>query len=393
MFFSANEPPRISEDKQSIADRLYPIEMPYRHVDDPDPEDPSEREKVPGISENLLADHEAMRGLLALAVEHAQRLIDTDGQYSMPEGPDERRAMYEAASDPIRRFALNILEEGESSDLILKEDAYSVYTNLCDRDNERAAREDTFKSQISKQSIVDVEAGQTRKYTPGDSRSHCWKYVRFGDEAQDIMPPRLIDRYFPGADVDSETEEGETEDATEADLSSEQERAAFGAEPIRDAAQSLTGYVSVTVDVVTTRRLGESESGLKAVVKDESGAMDVVSWERDTIERLEQAEGECVAIENAEVSEYDGTHQLTTVENLTTITSIQQGVGYTAKAEAESTQDESTAGNAVQSGLEDAAQPETSTDGGEEVLHRSSQTSSSTCEPRARRRSPTSRDN
>jgi putative DNA primase/helicase len=359
MFFSANEPPRIAEDKQSIADRLYPIEMPYRFVDDPDPDNAFESQKVPGISEQLLEDDAAMRGLLALAVEHGHELVKSNGQYSMPEGPSGRRAIYEAASDPIQRFVLQHLEEGDGGDMILKDDAYSVYTQLCSRDNERPAAEDGFKRKISQQSIMDLESGQTRRLTPGDGAATCWKYVRFADAAKELMPDRLLERYFPGADSDESPEDGDVNDD---DVASDEQQA-FGAEPVRDAARSLTGYVTVTVEVVTTHRLGDSGAGVKAVVKDASGAMDVVSWEAGLGDQLEAHEDDCVVIQNAEVSEYDGSHQLTTVDGLTTISDIQRGVGYTNSENVEPA--EEAVGSGKQSGLEESSQT-TTTDGGEE---------------------------
>ena len=323
MFFSANEPPRIAEDKQSIADRLYPIEMPYRFVDDPDPDNVFEAEKVPGISDQLLSDDAAMRGLLALVVDHGQRLVETNGQYSMPEGPQGRRAIYEAASDPIQRFALSHLQEGDGTDVILKDDAYSVYTKLCDRDSERPAAEDGFKRKISQQSIIDVESGQTRRLTDGDGAATCWKYVQFTEAAKELMPDRLVSRYFPGDELDDDVKQQEDR---ETDV---EERQAFGASPIRDASQSVTGYVTVTVEVVTTRRLGEDDSGLKAILKDATGAMDLVSWDADTAQQIEDLEGQCVVVQNAEIGEYDGSHQLSIVDGLTTISKIQRGVGYT----------------------------------------------------------------
>lgn len=322
MFFSANEPPRIKEGKQSIDDRLYPIEMPYRFVDDPDPDDEFQKPKTPGIADKLLNDQGAMRGLLQLVVEHAQRLIATGGRYSMPEGPSGRRDIYEAASDPIRRFAFDYLQSGDDHDQILKDDAFTVYASMCDEHDDRPARDDIFKGEMSKQSIIDLESGQTRQLTPGDSRVTAWKYVKFTPRAKRLMSDRLVERYFPGADDDPVEK---TDDADEV----EQERAAFGAEPIREAAQSLTGYVTVTAEIATTRRLGETESGIKAVVKDASGAIDLVAWDRDIIDTLEANEGGCVAVQNAEVTEYDGAHQLTTVGGLTDIQSIQDGVGYT----------------------------------------------------------------
>lgn len=363
MFFSANEPPRITEDKASIDDRLYPIEMPFRFVDDPGPENPRERKKVPGISDDLLDNGEAMEGLLALAVEHAQDLIESDGKYSMPEPPSVRREIYEAASDPIRRFALEFFEEGSAGDVILKDDAYTVYTALCHRDDERPAHEDTFKSQISQQSIVDVESGRTRKFGADDDQFTCWKYVRFDTDAKEIMPPRLIGRYFPD-------DEGEQKRLSEASGEAGDEVSVFGAEPITDAAEALTGYVTVTAEIATTRQLGDEETGRKAVLKDESGAIDLVAWDHNVSSRLKNLEGECIALRNAEVGEYEDTRQLSVVDGLTEIAEIQQGVGYTNPAdleeEASSEHTESeTDEDRVQSGLEETPQGERTTDGGE----------------------------
>jgi len=366
MFFSANEPPRFAEAKQSIDDRLYPIRMPYRFVDDPDADDPYERQKVPGIAEELLTDAAAMRGLLALTVEHAQRLLRTNGEYSMPEGPAERRARYEAASDPILRFVVECVEEGDIDDLILKDDAYSVYTALCDRDDDRPATEDVFKRKVSQQTTVDVQNAQTRQLTPGDDRNRAWKFVRFDDDATDLMPARLIERYFPGdeqAEIDEETDA----DEPESDDSTETNRDAFGAVPIIDAADTLTGYVTVTAEIVNTVGLGETNRGCKAVLKDASGAIDFVSWDAEMNDELRAREGDAVAIRNAEVSEYEGDHQLSPVEGLTTITTIQQGVGYTDSLDPEEAVQSDSADGTVQGGLDESparGSGDASTDGG-----------------------------
>lgn len=361
MFFSANEPPRIAEDKQSIDDRLYPIEMPFRFVDNPDPENDYERAKVPGIADDLLENEAAMEGLLALAVEHGQRLIETNGQYAMPEGPAGRRERYEAASDPILRFVVDYLEDSTVDDMVLKGDAYSVYTTMCDRDDERPAAEDAFKRKLSQQTTVDVENAQTRQLTAGDSRDRCWKYVRFTDAAKSLMSERLTERYFPGheqADVDDVEADGD-DAGGESASGDDDERAAFGAEPIMSAAESLTGYVTVTAEIVTTVRLGETNTGCKAVLKDASGAMDLVSWDSAISERLEGYEGEAVAVRNAEVSEYDGDHQLSVVDGLTSIESIQRGVGFTeAPAPDEEFADDGTA----QGGLDETSAADSSTD-------------------------------
>jgi putative DNA primase/helicase len=336
MFFSANEPPRFAESKRSIDDRLYPVRMPFKFVNDPDPEDRFQKSKTSKISNKLLDDREAMRGFLALVVERAQRLIETSGNYAMPEGPAARRERYEAASDPILRFVVECLEDAEIDDVVLKDDAYTVYSKLCDRDDDRPATEQVFKRKVTQQTTVDVQNTQTRQLTPGDDRVTAWKFVRFDEDATELMPSRLVSRYFPGheqADVDDVVEE--SDDDTEEQTVDDPDRAAFGAVPINDAAETLTGYVTVTAEIVNAIRLGETDSGCKAILKDASGAIDFVSWDAAMNERIHELVGETVAIRNAEVSEYDGSHQLAPVEALTTIETIDAGAGFTVTMDPE----------------------------------------------------------
>lgn len=324
MFFSANEPPRIAEEKEAIADRLYPITMPYQFkgTDEYDPDNPQHKQKVPGISHDLLANDAAMRGLLVLCVEHAKRLIESNGQYSMPEGPAERRLRYEAASDPISRFALQCFETGDPSDVVLKEDAYAVYKALCEADDERVAAEDGFKRQIAQQSGIDVESTRTRKLTPGASRDRGWRHIQFDDAATDYMSDRLRKRYFPDDEhADPADTSEDDESGTDSDV--------FDAVPVAKAVEALTGYITVTVEVVTTHRLGEAGNGVKAIAKDASGAIDVVAWNDPFCTHLEDATGAHVVIENVEVTEYEGARQLSPIAGLTKLSYIQAGVGHT----------------------------------------------------------------
>jgi P4 family phage/plasmid primase-like protien len=319
MFFSANEPPRIAEESDAIGERLYPIEMPFQFKGDKeyDPENPYHKRKDPKIVEKLLDDEAAMRGLLMLCIKHSQELIASNGEYSMPEGSTERRAMYEAASDPIYRFAMDYLEPGDSSATVLKDDAYDVYKALCEHEDERVASADVFKKKITQQSLVDVEKSKTRAMTPGDGREPCWRYVEFASEARDLMPARLQGRYFPD-ETDANEAEGDAEPADESD--------AYGAVPISEAAAALTGYVTVTVEVAKVREVGDG--GVKATVKDATGAIDVVAWNDPLATELEAAEGECLAIRNGEVTEYEGTRELSLDAAIAELVEIQSGVGY-----------------------------------------------------------------
>jgi putative DNA primase/helicase len=315
MFFSANEPPRIREQTDAISDRLYPIEMPYRFVDDPEPDNENEKEKIPGIAEGLLNDDAAMRGLLLLAVKHAQDVRERNGQYSMPESPQERRELYESASDPIKRFALTHMEPASGSEIVLKDDAYTVYQQMCDTENARPAGKDVFKQQVGGIASIDLESTRTRKLTAGDGRESGWKYVKFSDSAKELMPNRLLERYF---ESETEPDSEETEN---------RQPVAYNATPLTDAAETLTGYVTVTAEVVKVETYGENTT--KAILKDESGAMDFVTWDSTLATHIEGLQGETVVIEDAEVGEHDGTRQLQPVEGLTEISSIQEGVGHT----------------------------------------------------------------
>lgn len=329
MFFSANEPPRIGEESDAIGDRLYPIKMPYRFVSEEeyDPEDPRLKRKEPGIASRLLDNEAAMQGLLLLCVERAQKLIESNGEYSMPEGPQKRREIYEAASDPIRRFVLEYLEQGDQNDRVLKNDAYDVYNSMCELENERAASKNGFKRQISQQVLLDLEKGRTREFKTGNDRDPCWRYVRFSEDAKNLMPSRLVERYFNQNTI------GE-EDGGDDSTSDIPDRASFSAVSIPEAAESLTGYVTVTARIVTTQHLGENEEGLKAILSDNLGTINLIVWNKENKElatHLESLEGQTVAVQDAEVSEYEDKRQLTAVENLTEVTQIPPGVGFTER--------------------------------------------------------------
>lgn len=139
--------------------------------------------------------------------------------------------------------------------------------------------------------------------------------------------------------------------------------------PIIEAADTLTGYVTVTVEIVNTVGLGETNSGCKAVLKDASGAIDLVSWDAAMNDELRAREGDAVAIRNAEVSEYDGDHQLSPVEGLTTIDTIQQGVGYTDSVDPDEMVESGSSDGTMQGGLDESSRRESgdaSTDGGTE---------------------------
>lgn len=198
MFFSANEPPRIGEQKASIQDRIYPIEMPYRFKSDPDQDDPMEKQKVPNVSKKLLDDDAAMRGLLMLAVSHAQELIDSRGEYSQPETPEERLEKYNRSADPIVKFAGRALQEAPAEYKIRKDDAYRVFRDFAESWEERSASERGFKRQLPGATTFDMEGARSRALASpddGEERVTCWKRVQWSDVARKQMPEWMVERY------------------------------------------------------------------------------------------------------------------------------------------------------------------------------------------------------
>jgi len=209
MFFSANEPPRIGEQKRSIQDRIYPIEMPYSFSSNPDPENPMQKEKTPNISKTLLDDDSAMKGLLLLAVKHAQELIENRGEYSQPESPEERLEKYNRSADPIVKFAGKALEEADPEFKIRKDDAYRVYSTFTDSWEERTASERGFKRQFGGSVPFDIETARSRALASaddGEDRVPCWKRVKWTDTARRHMPDWMVERYadhFDSSDEES----------------------------------------------------------------------------------------------------------------------------------------------------------------------------------------------
>lgn len=213
MFFSANEPPRIGEQKSSIQDRIYPIEMPYRFTSNPDPDDPLQKEKTPNVSQTLLDDEGAMKGLLLLAVKHAQELIENRGRYSQPETPAERLEKYNRSADPIVKFGGKILEEASGDYRVRKDDAYRVYRAFTESIEERSASERGFKRQLPGAVPMEIEEARSRALATNDDdsdRVRCWKRLKWTETAKTHMPEWMLERYtdhFEGDGSDEESEE------------------------------------------------------------------------------------------------------------------------------------------------------------------------------------------
>jgi len=126
LMFAANDPPIMGDrDKEAVATRIVPVELPFTFVDDPD--GPYEKEAIDEAElEAWLDAPEARSGFLNLALDGIERLEANGGDVSLPESPEERLRMYERAADPMREFGERCLENS-ATDYVVKADATTIY--------------------------------------------------------------------------------------------------------------------------------------------------------------------------------------------------------------------------------------------------------------------------
>lgn len=126
LMFAANDPPIVGErDKQAIASRIVPIELPYTFVDAPEATLEKERKPERELAERLESP-EALSGFLSLALDGIARLEANQGDVSLPEPEHERLRKYERSADPMREFGERCLENAEG-DYVVKADVTTIY--------------------------------------------------------------------------------------------------------------------------------------------------------------------------------------------------------------------------------------------------------------------------
>jgi P4 family phage/plasmid primase-like protien len=126
LMFAANDPPILGErDKEAIASRIVPIELPYKFVDDPTTSREKQLEPERVLKERLETP-EALSGFLRLALDGIDRLEENHGDVSLPESPEERLIKYERNADPMREFAEECLTN-DAEDFVVKADVTTLY--------------------------------------------------------------------------------------------------------------------------------------------------------------------------------------------------------------------------------------------------------------------------
>ncbi|MDS0297110.1 phage/plasmid primase, P4 family, partial [Halogeometricum luteum] len=291
LMFAANDPPIIGDrDPQAIAKRIVPIELPYTFVENPDPNDPMQKQKVPKPElKGELASEAGKSALLNLALDGIQRLRENGGDVSLPESYMERLDMYEGAADPMKEFAKRCITTHES-DYIVKDDVARIFREWADNNGVELG------SNVSTTLFKTLDYGSVYPRNPDyagvshdlrgwDERKYAVPRVTLTEEGK-----RMAEK--AGLVVDPEEADTDTSDPVQ---SGREYRT------VAAVAESRKAYENVKAEVVSVDSIGDN--GTKAVLRDDTGSIDVVQWDGDS---LSEFEGEEVAIDDAEVSEYDG---------------------------------------------------------------------------------------
>lgn len=310
MMFGANRPPVLGERTHAIKRRIVPIRLPYQFKPNPGEGELQMRDKKELMGE--LTDEEELSGFLNKALEGLERL-NKNGDFSLPETPEERLEYYEQYSDPIKEFRVTCLTETEGVS-VTKDAVYNAYKRFCEANNHTVSDRSVFFRQLRQTTLTyDEHRPAVEGY---GERKRSLKSVEFTDQGLDHVPADMKERL--GYSTEDEEED--------------EEQTAWNARPVAEVAQDPTGYGTVTVEVLAVERANsENAPTWSATVKDESSAVDVVCW--DEIDAPE--EGDTIAIKNAELGEYDGSTQLTVRDGITEIIEIQPGVGHTEGSEPE----------------------------------------------------------
>lgn len=274
-----------------------------------------------------------MAALLKLAVEGAQRLYE-HGEFTLglEMTPQERLEEYQQQSDVIKMMASELLE-ADANNPLLKDDVYQVYQEFARAQGRTPSGKKALTSALQSAPGLDVGTGQTRQYGDDSDLQQAYKHVSWTDVARGYMSDRIAARYFDPSDEADVSDEGDGDggagDETSVDTDRDEKALRSGATPVSAAAEDLTGYVDVTVNLARVQDIPGDHNGHRVVGMDASGAIDIITFDPDLAMDFIDNEDAPVIIRRARVEEYDGTRQLKLVPGVAKVESIQQGAGYT----------------------------------------------------------------
>jgi P4 family phage/plasmid primase-like protien len=316
LMFAANDPPIVGErDKQAIASRIVPIELPYTFVDEP--EGPLEKERKPEreLAERLEAP-EALSGFLSLALDGIARLEANHGDVSLPEAEHERLRKYERSADPMREFGERCLENAEG-DYVVKADVTTIYKEYATSQGHEVSENVGRILHNVLRGVPDLNYTDSRPVAPDYSDTSL--PLRGWDDRKWVISRVTLTEegleYAEQAGLITE-EDGDTDAADEAEL-----------------ADLEPGFANVRVTVAEKfDDHPEWQAGKGHVVDDDGNIAPYIAEGTDPLASVE--EGDTVSLRRAKVEDRKGVETLV-LSGVTEASTLQQGTVETETAAAD----------------------------------------------------------
>jgi P4 family phage/plasmid primase-like protien len=171
----SNDMPLIDDMSKGWIERFCKVDMPFHYVDNPDPNNPMERQKDPHLFEKLTTDEE-LSGILNLIIE---RTIKISKSMTITKRPGEEMfAEYKKQSNSISTFLEEFcdydLMGGAGNDVFL-DTVYEAYTTWCEIKTCDKVDEKRFGSAVKKM----CDNHPPERITVDDHKKRIYRGFRF----------------------------------------------------------------------------------------------------------------------------------------------------------------------------------------------------------------------
>jgi phage/plasmid-associated DNA primase len=204
LFVTTNYRPSVPESDYGTWRRLALVRFPYRFVDDPDPEIPTQRQGQPGLRQRIAAGADGFpEAVLAWLVQGARQWYRS-GQV-LPELPGpvvNDTAAWRMESDTILRFWHDVLEPDRNA-FLPSADLYYVYKNWAAENSLKVMADKTLFGKLAEHQIAEAHGVdgpvQIRWANLQLSRHANLTDAKLGDRARGWKGVRLRDETAYGS--------------------------------------------------------------------------------------------------------------------------------------------------------------------------------------------------
>jgi putative DNA primase/helicase len=163
LIFSCNKVPESPDDTTAFFRRWIIINFPKQFLEGDPKTDPNILEK--------LTSEEELSGFFNWAIEGLERLLK-NGRFSTGKSVEETREQYIRASDPVKAFAMDCIEQKAGS-VVSKEEVYKAFLDYCQEMRLPTCPKNIFAMKLS-QHVPNIQSEIKRV---GKQRVQCWRDI------------------------------------------------------------------------------------------------------------------------------------------------------------------------------------------------------------------------